>query len=459
MQAIRNGDLYFLESPFHSDMDPKLEKRLSYLLGTVSSRPAVVVRAPNWWDQYNTVTVIPALSKGDPAITFKLHDRYGCLTESDYPFMPHNPHTIPVSRLGKHIGSLDPDELEELLYAFHWIHDSNMQRNKTNPVPKIYKNLVEKPPMKSWKHNKDARSDVNIFVKPDMTLQSPTHPELDAMKLDINLRTSVNPKVLSAVENELEYYTSESPLVDTDVQKAVAKETAGRVPVERSFPPSIFSYDTLCNIAGRFTISDAYYKGEKAKREALLSADEIRNITKGTPVTISSIQILDDIYKKFTPMDAYLLGPRLPTATLANILGISTSEVVVLKQICNIMRDMSEDEYQSRLAVKSNTAKSDTIETVNDPDETADTVDGETVEGSNGRFKLYSSKNEISRGVRSLTGYLNPKRIMSIPPHLQETFVRLPKHAVRRQYQGKDFVKYYKLAMDKYLSILLAKEE
>lgn len=56
MQAIRAGDLYFLQSPFSSGMakdaigTAQIEKRLSYLLGTVSSRPAVVIRPPAWWD-------------------------------------------------------------------------------------------------------------------------------------------------------------------------------------------------------------------------------------------------------------------------------------------------------------------------------------------------------------------------------------------------------------------------
>lgn len=60
MQAIRAGDLYFLQSPFSSGIvkdaigTSQMEKRLSYLLGTVSSRPAVVIRPPAWWDRYNT---------------------------------------------------------------------------------------------------------------------------------------------------------------------------------------------------------------------------------------------------------------------------------------------------------------------------------------------------------------------------------------------------------------------
>ena len=190
MKVIKEGDLYFLESPFHinppNEESVYQEKKLSYLLGTVSSRPAVVVRAPAFWDRFNTVTVIPALSHGDPAVTFHLLDRYGRLTEADYPFVPHNPHTIPVARLGKYIGSLEPEEIRELLYAFHWIHDAEMQADRDKyQVPPVYRKvMMQKIPAMSWKHNRDSRANVDIGIDADtMEIASETHPELNGFPI------------------------------------------------------------------------------------------------------------------------------------------------------------------------------------------------------------------------------------------------------------------------------------
>ena len=90
MKTLRTGDLYFLQSPFHSEGHTKdaasREKRLSYLLGTVSARPAIIIREPVWWDKYSTCTIIPAVSKVEPSIKLRLIDRYGYETSSVYNF-------------------------------------------------------------------------------------------------------------------------------------------------------------------------------------------------------------------------------------------------------------------------------------------------------------------------------------------------------------------------------------
>ncbi|MDE6040595.1 MAG: type II toxin-antitoxin system PemK/MazF family toxin, partial [Muribaculaceae bacterium] len=207
MQAIRAGDLYFLQSPFSSGIvkdaigTSQMEKRLSYLLGTVSSRPAVVVRPPMWWDRYNTVTVIPALTKGKPAIVLKLDDRYGFETEAEYPFVPHNPHTIPVARLGRYIGSLSGNELATLLHAFKWIHDPLMQEDQTIEVPEIYRDVWARQHLpKSWKDNRDARADVQISLTPTLVLQSKTNPELNGFELGAALGVFTDPVPVSDVE-------------------------------------------------------------------------------------------------------------------------------------------------------------------------------------------------------------------------------------------------------------------
>lgn len=421
MQTIRAGELYFLKSPFHADdYDTDKEKRVSYLLGTVSARPAVVIRPPYHWDSFSMVTVIPALSRGNPAIVYHLRDRYDRETKSDYPFVPHHAISIPVSRLGRYIGSLEDHELEELMYAFHWIMDPSMQKDPAHPAPRAYKDVVRnKIPKGSWIAPKDQRSDVSIRIAKNGELRSDTNPEINGVKV-IDESGTIYPRVEKAIKREPVFVPVSNPLPDSVDHKP--DEVV--VPVEKEFPPSIFSNDVLQQVAGRFDIDCAYYLNAVKRTPDVIDPDKdgIRHNLKDR-----EIQEIFDYYKMMKPMDAYLLGPRLPTFILAEITGMDSAKATVLKLMCNILRDMPKDEYAARLdALK----QPEPVKEEKKPEPPAP-VDYKPI-------------------IQKLKPYMSSSRIMSIPENLREDFLSLPKGIVKRAWTGTQFETAYKKALATY---------
>lgn len=441
MQAIRAGDLYFLQSPFSSGMakdaigTAQIEKRLSYLLGTVSSRPAVVIRPPAWWDRYNTVTVIPAITKGSPAYVCKLSDRYGFETEASYPFVPHNPHTIPVSRLGKHIGSLTDDELAELLYAFEWIHNPLMQRDESCEVPAIYRDVFNKktlPP--SWTENRDARSDIRIGINPDLVLESDTNPELNGFNIGKAVGIFVDPATTMPTDD---FIPTESVLPDsTHTKEEKQMNSKNTVPVEKNFPNSIFSSDDLWNVASRFTIDDKFYAGDCTVRDpAVLTASELDKIFRDELPYVRDEIIA--VYRKMTPFDAFLLGPRLPLQTLADLLNMSRDEAHELKMLCNVMRDMGDVDYDIRLK-NLNAPKKD-----EKPDVPVTNTNGSKID-------LAAASARLSK----IKPYLNSKSIMKIPSKYAQDFLDTPMFMVQRAWSGPQFKTNYQKAITHYTAMM-----
>ena len=517
MQTIREGNLYFLESPFHfkppTDESTELEKRLSYLLGTVSARPAVVIRAPSWWDKFNTVTVIPALSKGKPSIVYNLKDRYGHQTQASYPFVPHNPHTIPVSRLGKYIGSLDRDELDELIYAFKWIHDPEMQRNPACEVPLIYQDLVKQDTPMSWKRNRDARSNVDLLIdKNSLKIRSNNFPSLNNFPLGDALKGNVPDAVVEDpdfvattsplpdeiieshdlsqdevfgfirdnVESEKElpftFGSNHDDQVDEGVAETVHKamesegpcpygliseetttvsepepETPSMVPVEKDFPPSTFPKELLNEVAGRFDFSSAYYNGDLPARDPrYLTEEEIRNIRGNT--TNAELESLFDYYRTLTPMDAFVLGPRLPTEALQRITGFSRPKTATLKRLCNVMRDIPDDEYQQRIEAEELAVAQLAA------DEVAKKAEKRAAD-KEAKAKL---KEEQAKQLSLVMPYLNQSDMLDMKK-LEEVqaFLALPMGVVKRAWQGTNFKsdyteakRFYKKGMKIYEEIL-----
>jgi len=467
MQTIREGNLYFLESPFHfkppTEESTELEKRLSYLLGTVSARPAVVIRAPSWWDKFNTVTVIPALTKGKPAITFGLKDRYGHMTQAAYPFVPHNPHTIPVSRLGRYIGSLDQEELDELLYAFQWIHDPCLQADRVNhPVPKCYEEVFGKDIPMSWKHNKDARANVDLMIDKDsLKVRSNSFPKLNGFPLGNALRDEVPDEVIQDVdfvattnplpdemieshdlddetvfglvrddEPELEETTTTTSNTSEEPQFGLVsdepvEETPPTVPVEKDFPPSTFPTAMLNEVAGRFDFSAAYYNGDMKTRDPkYLTEEETRNIRGNA--TNAEMDTLFDYYRTLTPMDAFVLGPRLPTEALQHITGFSRAKASTLKRLCNIMRDIEETDYQQRIEA----------EQVAIAQMAAEKAAKRAADKEDRKAKKEAQTSQLAMVQK----YLNPDKIYSMTTEDEvNAFLALPMGVVKRAWTGLNF--------------------
>ena len=230
----------------------------------------------------------------------------------------------------------------------------------------------------------------------------------------------IHPNAQSAIKKEPIFVPVEAHCPDA----VPHEENQVPVPVEKQFPPSIFPVDILEQVAGKFDIDRAYYLECTKRDPAVLNCD-----ADGFRHNLSDrdIQKIMDYYKTMEPMDAYLLGPRLPTFVLSNITGFDSSMATVLKLVCNHLRDMDDVEYNARLA-KLNAEK-------------AETVQSEI---------LPAEPTNYTAMLRSVKPYLTPAKITHIPDELQNAFTVIPKAMIKRAWTGKQFEVYYKNAMALY---------
>lgn len=448
MKAVSVGDVYFLRSPFHSTVSSEHEKRISYLLGTVSSRPAIVVRPPFYWDKYSDVVVIASGSSAKPAIHMRLEDKYGFLTEDQYNFQPHRPHTIPVGRLGRYIGKLDDAELEELLYAYKWIADPIMQNDKTIPVPPCYNGLFDGIPNR--RPNFVSPQDTRLQIDSNMKLtQDPAYNRtqlanaLDGVILDVDIEHSISPVMVPMINDDPTYHPVNTFQCDTKIAASSDDADATETDHEefesmqqiKRFPPSIFGYDDLVKYAGEFSISTRLYNDSPnplIPRSAAVVPEVTRHAIFGELSSERCQQIID-LYKTFRPMDAYLLGPRLPTTVLSKLTELQMADAAALKRLCCYLRDLSQDEYEKLLAEN------------NIPTTTTSTPDGViTIPDTILRGK------EATDAVTALMPYLNETMIHKIPKKLQVAFLQCPQYMIKKAYHGKKFQLMYSNAYARY---------
>lgn len=433
MKAVSVGDVFFLTAPI-SSTDPMMEKKLAYLLGTISARPAVIIREPYSWDSYATVEVVSGISKCKQSISIPFYDRYGKISSTEYHFVPHLTYPVPVGRLGRYIGRLDNDELEELLYAFKWIHDPIMQQNE--PVPDCYKEAFEKKIGSSWLVNQDSRSHPEIMIDSDGSIHSETNPEIDGMTIGIR-HDMINKNAFGHFVDDPEYEAVETCLPDSiEAKEKQTNKNSIIVPVEGGFPESIFSEDILRKIAGRFQVDNRYYSKQISKRDiTVLTEDEINKI-KEDDISKEVFNKILMIYQDMTAFDANLLGVWLRSSVLAEICQIDLSEARCLKRLCNYMIKLSNEDYESRLN------KTKMQDKTQDTEPTDDTIN-----------KALTQK-EIARIIGELKPYLVRNEIMNIPRDKAKLFIRVPPYAIKRAYVGKNTNTMYQMAYERCMSIV-----
>lgn len=413
MQAIKAGDVYFLKAPVKM-ANPQKEKRLAYLLTTVSARPAVVIRPPMWWDDFGTVTVLPALTDAKNAITFHMTDRYGMISESTYPITPHTPHSVPVSRLGRYIGSLDEKELKSLIYAYQWIHDPEMQ--KTHPIPECYKSVIGPNVKIPNARTRTPRTTPFIYIDDRNVIHI---SDSTGVKYNIAEPIDTIPAEVNK-EDAYVYMDAESPETEVAVTTAESNVVVGT----GRFPASIFDESDLLEVANRFDIDPKFYEGIIKKRDIkCLNKDELATITSN--LSAVKVQAVVDLYNSMQPVDALLFGPHLPLRALCRICRLSVNEASALKRLCCVLRDLTDDDYTQRMSPKPASVKA------------------EEPAVSEGKLQLARDQKEIQEIIGRLRPYLNPKGLSKLPESLYEDFLRCPAHVVRRAFSGKGFQSHY----------------
>ena len=417
MDTISVGDVYFLTSPFHIDSGEahktrRIEKRLCYLLGIPSARPVVVIREPVHWNKFNTVTIIEGESDGWPAMDAELNDIHGNPDGAHYRFVPHSVHTVPTSRLGRRIGHLSIPELRKLLGLFHWVNDIFLRTDVDGGVPEEYRRALESQQLRGEDGETRERFSVDLEHG---TMNAEEDDELRNIDISGYVETAASSTRLPGDENRPFVAVERAPDACANTEIDVIA-----VPTERRFPASMFDEEVLRRIAGRFDIDDGYYLNTITKRRMVLREDEIGPIR--CELTEEEFADVLAVYDRMTPMDAILLGPRLPGGVLAEVVGLNKPRTMALKRLCNVMRDMTKEEYERRLVeLEKSERKRISMDGLTDAEKAAH--------------------------IRS---WLNRGSCMNMPDDIAEIFLTLPAYIVKRYWTGPAFQKCFDDARRKY---------
>lgn len=429
MNTISYGDVYFLKSPFKSTVSPEHAKHVSYMLGTVSARPVVVVREPFHWDTYMDIEVAPAVNNENaPGIKMESLDRYGYKTGITYNFTPHTLHSIPPSRLGRYVGRFNADELAQLDEVMDWV----WSRHCTGPIPECYKDAVSRPEIPRVPMS-DSR-DHMLMLTADMVLydcgtdrHSAEGPKL-ITTLDIDDSCTTSPVIFPKIHNDSNFH----PKVNQPAPLPVPQ------PICHTFPPSIFDKDVLVKHASNFRISESISNRAKPPISAFTSA-ELANICGTFPET--DTEPVFDYYTKMTPYDVFILGVRLPTHTLIQITGLTYNQTRLLKCLCNLANTVN---YPSMGALDNNVE--DAIVNVVTEALSSDATAKPTLKQRQEEY-IKTCRDEY---INKLRPYLSETKILTIPESLVPMFFELPMYIIKANYRGKKFTSVYKNAMEYY---------
>lgn len=428
MKAINVGDVYFLTSLFKGDMDKEVEKKVSFLLGTISPRPVVIIREPFPWDKYGEVTVLPAMSHGNASITCQAINRVGGWSDHDYKFVPHAPSRVPVTRLGRYIGKLSNEELEDILYAFHWIHDPTMQNDSRYDIPPVYKELFEK--LDDYRKAPLAITRDGFTITDNLTLKTSSGDKPIDLSLNLNTASieamvpidSRSKENLNAVRNILDKKNQETPY------KAIHPE------VKSLLPQQIVDkyYDTYITSDVDVTVP--------ARKATVISPDEIE-VMRGD-LSLLDFQLMLDQYRNLSAYDREYFMIWLSNDVLnKNITAISAKQIAVLKRICDFMRGMPEEDYEARLKI---TYKSEPESVIEDEKRLFQKT-----------YPIFTQDNEIATAVKTVKPWLSEERMSKMPKTKQRYFVRIPMIELIGNTSIPNFRYYYYVAYAKYRRILI----
>lgn len=436
MNRISQGDVYFLKSPFNSTVGKDHAKRVAYLLGTVPSRPVVIIRPPVYWDAYGEVMVVPAIhNENEPGIKIAAYDRFGRPTESSYNFMVHAMHTVPVTRLGAFLGRLTNDELYKITDAAKWILDGmSMDSCCDYPVPYDYYEKINKKGPNDTPTTKTYRPEnpPDLLIDSDMVLS-----EIDAtgtvknpMDLDINFDKAISPVIAE------ELYKDD--LFQTKSNKA---------DMNADFPNSRFMKTDLYKYASGYKYPNELMDIIPPTTKALAKTrptliDDIRG--KDPNITNAMVERVISFYENMTSADVFVYGVWMPKSSLLHMCKhcdstFTPSEVGALKRLCNIALE----------AAKGVVSSCDDVAEVDDkePVEVVPPKKKAPKKVKEKRPKLNTKM--INATLNRLRCFMTEQTYTLTPPELLVHFADIPKYMVRKVYAGRKFDDAYKYLLEK----------
>lgn len=471
MKTINYGDVYSLKSPLEGLDDASL-KSLSYMMGSVSNRPVVVIRPPAKWDRFGMVTVISSLSKMGPAYHTDCEDVYGFERDQcNFNWYCQHPYTIPVARLHRKIGTLDVEELKNLLYTVHWLHDPFMQMDPNNPVPAGYE-----------------PDTLNTYT----VTRTDTNKERNVIHLDQNYRITKSSdhslegkSIIPAQDASNEEFRhqidhihfrnaagSNMPIMPTygDIEHIMPAEH--EVTEEKVTP---ISYDEVqklkdYGITHAEEVAALYKNGKMMFNEYNIMAAQnrpfrARFVLGDTEAEKELKEYTEDVmnriwemYEECTNTDIFAVVPDMPTREISKVYHVVLRIASAFKKLCTVARDLNQDAYDTR---RKQYEEENGIE--HEEPVIPETTRGATDTGTptyntaipDYKVEPISDPEEINNRLMALEGYLNYDNLSKINDvEEMRMFLSIPIYAIKDAYHGNSFMKAYATAVKRYKTIL-----
>lgn len=474
MKTINVGDVYLLHDTIHGPFTKQQLKALHYAFGTLSGRPVLVIRAPSPWDKFGQVTVIPALSKGYPALVYNIEDIFGAVdTTSDhsvYKWTPHVPYSVPVSRLGKYIGSLSLSELKEVVEAFEWIHNPFKQMDPNVPIPKIYQdpktdNTPETQHAQHVSFNKNFKiqsfDDSNNMV-----------PKIDLDDLNEGFRNDIQRLVPEIINETAEASTDMDP-EDEDIEDTVipfeeatkeveevieedAKEPQATIISEEPIVLRFFSAnekiddfikttcideETLWNLYknGKFQFSESEVLEEmKAIKMDRFDVTGLGVQSKLMELSDAQQELVWSAYDEMSAADVHVIVPELSTHDIAKLFHRNMQLSATIKELCKSARKLSVAEHARR--------RTDYLLRTNAANDVTKEIKEKVIDFGMyvGKYVANIDRKACSDNITKLQPYLSYNSITSLPKELYKIFMETPLYMIQQAYNGKGFMRRYK---------------
>lgn len=122
INSVKVGQIYISNPSAQLGCNDKDKTKL-HSSGTFSTRPVLIVREPEPWDRYTTVSVCCSTTKDIPSISFTAADNV-------YNFKLHDIRTICVSSLLRLIGALSPSAIamcQAIMSSFYGVNEHNVK--------------------------------------------------------------------------------------------------------------------------------------------------------------------------------------------------------------------------------------------------------------------------------------------------------------------------------------------
>lgn len=462
MRAINFGDVFILHDVIHGPFSKTQQKALHYAFGTLSGRPVVVIRPPAAWDRFGQVTIIPAMSKTEPYYETKMEDVFGKISpvgpahRESYKWIPHFPYTVPVSRLGKYIGSLSLNEMKETMEAFEWVHNPFKQMDPNIPVPAMYKNATEQEHM-------------------PMKIQA-VHLNKDFEMSSLDQFDGITPKVSTAEMNDgfistaktlfpklVEDAPEESTITPEESEEFLEEEPEAKkveIPIEiqnNRFSMNDKIEDFIRSTAGdKSTLYILYASGKFVFHES----DVLNMLGKphrdkfnvvGLPLEADLKEYPDDsilqaweTFESLQPVDLWLIIPNMKTVDISKVYKRTMRISKILNELCKAAVKLTTSEY--------NTRRAEVLVRKDVPSEVDDVADAVSFNAGS----VYIAENDpeiIQQYITELKPYLNTQKIVSIPPDLYKKFMAVPVYMIQKEYSGKRFLERYRTTINMIRSI------